>query len=231
MADKHKAKRAKKQYKAQLVALQFERDQLGTALRYEAQLVAQQSELDQLSAALEQYKAQLVAMQLERDQLGAALRYEAQLVALRSERDQLKATLEHKAQLVALRSERDQLKATLEHKAQLVALQSEREQLRAALEAVRSSHDPAPVPDYEWHVELAAKGLAQRDKRPMPMSVTTPEEFYEVMAGAALEATGLRALLERLARAERELEIQDALSPADAKAQNQPSPGEDRGGR
>jgi hypothetical protein len=209
MADKHKAKRAKEQYKAQLVALQFERDQLRAAVRYEAQLVALQSELDQLRAALEQYKAQLLALQFERDQLRAALQYEAQLVALQLERDQLKATLEHKAQLVALQSERDQL--------------------RAALEAARSSHDSAPVSDYEWHVELAAEGLAQRDKRPMPMSVTTPEEFYEVMAGAALEASGLRALLERVARAERELEIQDALSRADAKAQRHPSPGEDRG--
>jgi hypothetical protein len=105
-------------------------------------------------------------------------------------------------------------------KAQLAALQSERDQLRAALQAARTPHDHAGVSDYEWHVELAAKGLAQRDKYPMPMSVTTPEGFYEVMAGAALDATGLQALLERVARAERELEIiQDASNPADDEAQ------------
>jgi hypothetical protein len=42
--------------------------------------------------------------------------------------------------------------------------------------------------DYEWLVELAAKGMAERDNHPMPRSVTTPEAFYEVMARAALDA-------------------------------------------
>ena len=75
--------------------------------------------------------------------------------------------------------------------------------------------------DYEWLVELAAKGLRERDNHPMPKSVTTPEAFYEVMARAALEAMGLPALLERVARAERELEITgEALLQADAKAKN-----------
>jgi hypothetical protein len=43
----------------------------------------------------------------------------------------------------------------------------------------------------------------------MPKSVTTPEAFYEVMARAALDAIGLPALLERVARAERRLRITD----------------------
>ena len=63
--------------------------------------------------------------------------------------------------------------------------------------------------DYEWLVELAAKGLAERDNHPMPKSMTTPEAFYEVMARAALDAIGLPALLERVARAERKLRISD----------------------
>ena len=41
------------------------------------------------------------------------------------------------------------------------------------------------------------------------------------MAGAALDAVGLRALLNRMAQAERNLEtIQDELRQADAKAEN-----------
>ena len=75
--------------------------------------------------------------------------------------------------------------------------------------------------DYEWHVQLAAKGMAERDNHPMPKSVNTPEAFYEVMAAAALDFMGFPALLERVARAERELEIiQEALGRADAKAKN-----------
>jgi hypothetical protein len=63
--------------------------------------------------------------------------------------------------------------------------------------------------DYEWLVELAAKGMAERDNHPMPRSVTTPEAFYEVMARAALDAVGLQALLEELAGAVQELENAD----------------------
>ena len=63
--------------------------------------------------------------------------------------------------------------------------------------------------DYEWLVELAAKGMAERDNHPMPKSVTTPEAFYEIMARAALEAIGLRTLLEEFARAEQELRNAD----------------------
>ena len=77
------------------------------------------------------------------------------------------------------------------------------------------------VSDYEWHVQLAAKGLAERDNRPMPPSVSTPEEFYQVMAAAALDAIGFRDLLERVARAERNLEMTfDALRVADAKVES-----------
>jgi len=77
------------------------------------------------------------------------------------------------------------------------------------------------VSDYEWQVKLAAKGMAERDNHPMPKSVTTPEAFYEVVAGAALDAIDLRTLLNRMTRAERELEIiQDALRLADTKAKN-----------
>ena len=69
---------------------------------------------------------------------------------------------------------------------------------------------PPSVSDYEWLVELAAKGMAERDDRPMPKSVTTPEAFYEVMARAAFDAIGLPALIEDMARAEkRELNVTD----------------------
>jgi hypothetical protein len=72
------------------------------------------------------------------------------------------------------------------------------------------------VSDYEWLVELAAKGMAERDNHPMPKSVTTPEEFYEVMARAALDATSLRALLDEVGtlRAEREQRMTEAPTQA-----------------
>ena len=74
------------------------------------------------------------------------------------------------------------------------------------------STDPAStllrMSDYEWLVELAAKGLAERDNHLMPKSVTTPEEFYEYMARAALDAIGLHAILE-LAEALQELKNTD----------------------
>jgi hypothetical protein len=77
------------------------------------------------------------------------------------------------------------------------------------------------VSDYEWWVQLAAKGLRERDNHPMPKSVATPEAFYEVMAGAALDGIDLRALLERVERAERELEtIRKTLRQADIEAEN-----------
>jgi hypothetical protein len=72
------------------------------------------------------------------------------------------------------------------------------------------------VSDYEWLVELAAKGMAERDNHPMPKSVTTPEEFYEVMARASLDAISLRALLDEVGalRAERELITTEAPTQA-----------------
>jgi hypothetical protein len=83
------------------------------------------------------------------------------------------------------------------------------------------AHTLPSVSDYEWRVELAAKGLAERDRYPMPESVTTPEAFYEVMARAAFDAIGLPALIEDMARAERELNVTDeAPTQADAKAEN-----------
>jgi hypothetical protein len=77
-----------------------------------------------------------------------------------------------------------------QYRAQLAALQSERDELRA-LQAAGSRPDPFSSSDYEHYVHLAAKGMAERDTYPMPKSVTTAEAFYEVMAAAALDATGL----------------------------------------
>ena len=51
------------------------------------------------------------------------------------------------------------------------------------------------------------RGWPGGDSRPTPRSVTTPEAFYEVLARAALDAIGLRAILEDLARADKELNI------------------------
>ena len=83
--------------------------------------------------------------------------------------------------------------------------------------STRKRLDCACVSEYEWRVKLAAKGLAERAKRPMP--VMTDKAFYEVMAAAALDAMDLPALLERVTRAERELEIiQVALTRADTEA-------------
>jgi hypothetical protein len=77
------------------------------------------------------------------------------------------------------------------------------------------------VSDYEWLVELAAKGLHERDKHALPRSVTTPEAFYELMAGAALDGIDLRAILARLAQAERELEmLRETLRRADTEAES-----------
>ena len=107
------------------------------------------------------------------------------------------------------------------YRAEIAALRSERDELRTALEALQVRQGSIGTPDYEWHVELAAKGLAQRDSYPMPPSVTEPKEFYEIMAGAALDATGLPFLLTRIVNAERNLEfIQDALRQADAGVEN-----------
>jgi hypothetical protein len=95
---------------------------------------------------------------------------------------------------------------TKEQRTQIAALQSEPDELSAALAGL-TRQDVVSMPDYERHVEVAAKGIAERDNHPMPKSVTTPEAFYEIMARAALDAVGFRTLLERLAQPERDLEI------------------------
>ena len=82
-----------------------------------------------------------------------------------------------------------------QYMAQLAALQSERYKLKPPCRLHGPSKTLCHVSDYEWYVELAGKGLAERDRFPMPPSVTTPGGFYEIMAGAALDAIGLRALL------------------------------------
>jgi hypothetical protein len=75
--------------------------------------------------------------------------------------------------------------------AELAELKSECEELRAAVQAAGSRPDPARLSDYEWYVELAAQGLAERDAYRLPTSAKTPEAFYVAMARAALDATGL----------------------------------------
>ena len=77
------------------------------------------------------------------------------------------------------------------------------------------------VSDYERLVELAAKGMAERDNHPMPKSLTTPEAFYKVMARAALDAADIPALLERTAQAERNIETsQEAMRQADSNTEH-----------
>jgi hypothetical protein len=82
------------------------------------------------------------------------------------------------------------------------------------------------VSDYEWLVELAAKGMAERDNHPMPASVNTPEAFYEVMARAALDAFDLRALLDEVGalRAERELRVTEEVSTPVVNAETATAP-------
>jgi len=87
----------------------------------------------------------------------------------------------------------------------------------------RSTHESVLhllcMSNYELQVKLGAKALAERDSHLMPISATTPEAFYELMAAAVLDAIDLPALLERVTRAERELEIiQQALRRADIEA-------------
>ena len=107
-----------------------------------------------------------------------------------------------------------------QYKAQIAALESERNELQAALAAL-TRQDVVSASDYERYVKVAAKGMAERDNHPMPVSVTTPEAFYEVMAGAALDAVGFRALVERLTRAVREPEItREQLRRAEADSEH-----------
>jgi hypothetical protein len=80
--------------------------------------------------------------------------------------------------------------------------------------------------EYESLVELAAKGMAERDNYPVPKSVTTPEAFYEIMARAALDAIGLPTLLEEFARAEQELRTADEGSTLGVSADTTTLPGD-----
>ena len=107
-----------------------------------------------------------------------------------------------------------------QYKAQIAALQAERDELNTALAALRR-RDVVSISGYQQYVKAAAKGMAERDNHPMPESVTTPEAFYEVMAGAALDAVGFRALVEQLARAMREPGItEESLRRAGARSKH-----------
>jgi hypothetical protein len=106
------------------------------------------------------------------------------------------------------RTEGDKQEA-VQQEARIAALQSERDDLKAALDAP-IHNDPVTMAEYGRFVETSAQAMAERDNHPMPKSVTTREEFYEVMAGAALEAISLTALLERVPRAERQLQTDRA---------------------
>ena len=114
----------------------------------------------------------------------------------------------HRKEVGAVASEHAKTEETEEeqYKAQIAALQSERDELSAALAAL-TRQDVVSISGYDQYVKVAAKGMAERDNHSMPESVTTPEAFYEVMAAAALDAVGFKALLERLTRAVREPEI------------------------
>ena len=107
-----------------------------------------------------------------------------------------------------------------QYKGQIAALQAERDELRAALAAL-SHQDVVSISGYDQYVKVAARGMAERDDHSMPESVTTPEAFYEVMAGAALDAVGFRVLVERLARTRREPEItQESLRRVSARSKH-----------
>jgi hypothetical protein len=80
-----------------------------------------------------------------------------------------------------------------QYKAQIAALQAERAELSAAITEL-NRESVVSTSDFDRYVEVAAKGMAERDCYPMPESVNTPEAFYNVMATAALEAIGPRAL-------------------------------------
>jgi hypothetical protein len=89
-----------------------------------------------------------------------------------------------------------------EYRAQILALQTERDQLRAVLGAVGAHLRAVRTREFHEYEVLAARGLAERDSHPIPRSVTTSAAFYQLMARAALDAVGLRSLLEHVATAE-----------------------------
>jgi hypothetical protein len=107
-----------------------------------------------------------------------------------------------------------------EYTTQSAALDAERAELRATLAAL-SRQDLVSPSDCERYVKVAAKGMARRDNYPIPRSVTTQQAFYEIMAGAALDAIDFPALLGRLERANRQLQItQEILRLAEANSED-----------
>lgn len=194
--------RAQQKSKTQIAGLKSERDRL-------------RSERDGLKSERDALRSERDALRSERDTLiseTVALRSEGDDV--RSERDALRsqgdALRSEKASLdserTALRSERDTMRSERD------VLKTERDEFRAILAAL-TRQDRVGTPDYEWHMELAAKGMAERDNHPMPKSVRTREAFYKIMAGAALDAIDLRALLDRMTRTERYLDARLSGEP------------------
>ena len=107
-----------------------------------------------------------------------------------------------------------------EYTTQSAASDAERAELRVTLAAL-SRQDLVSASDCERYLKVAAKGMAQRDNYPIPRSVTTPQAFYEIMAGAALDAIDFPALLGRLERANRQLQItQEILRLAEANSED-----------
>jgi len=114
----------------------------------------------------------------------------------------------HREEVGTMSSEKPKAEEAEEqqYKAQIAALESERNELQAALAAL-TRQDVVSASDYKRYVKVAAKGMAERDNQPMPESVTTPEAFYEAMAGAALDAIGPGALLGVTSRKRREPDL------------------------
>ena len=92
------------------------------------------------------------------------------------------------------------------YKAEIAALQTERSELSATIADLRRQNDVS-ASDFALYVAVAARGMAERDRYPMPESVTTPEAFYIVMAAAALDAIGPSALLGVTGRKSRRPEV------------------------
>jgi hypothetical protein len=109
---------------------------------------------------------------------------------------------------------------------QSAALNTERAELRATLEAL-THQDVVNSSECEQYVKLAASGMAQRDNYPMPRSVTTPQAFYEIMAGAALDAIDFPALLGRLEQTKQQLLVtQEILRLAESNSEDSRTSGD-----
>jgi hypothetical protein len=105
------------------------------------------------------------------------------------------AASEHQedARVMAFEERRAEEAKDQQYKAKIAALQAEQAELSAVITEL-NRESVVSTSDFARYVEVAAKGMAERDSHPMPESVTTPEAFYKVMAAAALEAIGPRAL-------------------------------------